>query len=83
MPKRITHLVLKHRVWIDAETKMSQIMVRCGAAKTEDQLTYVREETTCFDCLLAMENPKVLHLQLFADGLPIPEVQRKLLGNRE
>jgi hypothetical protein len=83
MPGRITHMVLKHKVWVNGKKQMSQIMVRCGAAKAEDQLTYDSSSVTCFDCLLAMENPRVLHLQLFADGLPIPEVQRKLLGNRE
>jgi len=83
MAERITHLTLKHRVWSDSGKCFTQIVVKCGAARVDDQLTYDNSMVTCLDCLLAPQNLKVLHIQLFADGLPIPEVTEKLLANKE
>lgn len=82
MDDPVTHLTLKHRVWSDDGKCLTQIVVRCGGARVSDKLTYVRSLVTCWDCLMAPRNPKIIHIQLFADGLPIPEVTT-LLANTE
>lgn len=78
-----THLTIKHRVWTDSGRCMSQIVVLCGGARVEDRLTYDRSLVTCLECIVSPPNPKVMHIQLFADGLPIPEVKNQLLANIE
>lgn len=80
---KVTHLVLKHKVWFDSGKCMTQIVVKCGGARVDDRLTYDSVMVTCLDCILAPQVQKILHIQLFADGLPIPEVTEKLLASTE
>jgi hypothetical protein len=79
----VTHKLVTHRVWVDGDKRMTQLVVLCGAARANDTLTTDLEFVTCFECLLAPANQKVLHIQLFANGLPIPEVEKRLLSSTE